>query len=134
MVPACSAPGLRGSQCEVSHSPPSSSGTKNAWRYTSNPRTSFFFTAFNEEAAQLYYLYESSWPIMLSELLNVHLLRFSCYYQSQRTLFMVLRVPCNVYEVCLRQPTLPLRIRINTGSLYRNVSLLNYKRDKGNVS
>jgi len=32
-----------------------------------------------------------------------------------------------------RQPTLPLNIRINTGSLYRNVSILNYKRDKGNV-
>ena len=35
---------------------------------------------------------------------------------------------------CLRQPTLPLSIRINTGSLYRNVSILNYKRDKYNVS
>ena len=35
---------------------------------------------------------------------------------------------------CLRQPTLPLSIRINTGSLYRNVSILNYKRDKDNVS
>ena len=35
---------------------------------------------------------------------------------------------------CLRQPTLPLSIRINTGSLYRNVSTLNYKRDKDNVS
>ena len=35
---------------------------------------------------------------------------------------------------CLRQPTLPLDIRINTGSLYRNVSILNYKRDKDNVS
>ena len=34
----------------------------------------------------------------------------------------------------LRQPTLPLSIRINTGSLYRNVSILNYKRDKDNVS
>ena len=31
---------------------------------------------------------------------------------------------------CLRQHTLPLSIRINTGSLYRNVSILNYKRDK----
>ena len=31
------------------------------------------------------------------------------------------------------QPTLPLSIRINTGSLYRNVSILNYKRDKDNV-
>ena len=29
---------------------------------------------------------------------------------------------------CLRQPTLPLSIRINRGSLYRNVSILNYKR------
>ena len=38
------------------------------------------------------------------------------------------------YRLCLRQPTLPLRIRINTGSLYRNVSILNYKRDKDNVS
>ena len=28
----------------------------------------------------------------------------------------------------------PLSIRINTGSLYRNVSILNYKRDKDNVS
>ena len=27
-----------------------------------------------------------------------------------------------------------LSIRINTGSLYRNVSILNYKRDKDNVS
>ena len=35
---------------------------------------------------------------------------------------------------CLRQPTLPLSIRINTGSLYRNVSILNYKMDKDNVS
>ena len=35
---------------------------------------------------------------------------------------------------CLRQPTIPLSIRINTGSLYRNVSILNYKRDKDNVS
>ena len=35
---------------------------------------------------------------------------------------------------CLRQPTLPLSIRINTGSLYCNVSILNYKRDKDNVS
>ena len=35
---------------------------------------------------------------------------------------------------CLRQPTLPLSIRINTGSLYRNVTILNYKRDKDNVS
>ena len=35
---------------------------------------------------------------------------------------------------CLRQPTLPLSIRINTGSLYRNISILNYKRDKYNVS
>ena len=35
---------------------------------------------------------------------------------------------------CLRQPTLPLSMRINTGSLYRNVSILNYKRDKDNVS
>ena len=35
---------------------------------------------------------------------------------------------------CLRQPTLRLSIRINTGSLYRNVSILNYKRDKDNVS
>ena len=35
---------------------------------------------------------------------------------------------------CLKQPTLPLSIRINTGSLYRNVSILNYKRDKDNVS
>ena len=35
---------------------------------------------------------------------------------------------------CLRQPTLPLSIRINTGSLYRNVSILNYKTDKDNVS
>ena len=35
---------------------------------------------------------------------------------------------------CLRQPTLPLSIRINTGSLYRNVRILNYKRDKDNVS
>ena len=35
---------------------------------------------------------------------------------------------------CLRRPTLPLSIRINTGSLYRNVSILNYKRDKDNVS
>ena len=34
----------------------------------------------------------------------------------------------------LRQPTLPLSIRINTGSLCRNVSILNYKRDKDNVS
>ena len=33
-----------------------------------------------------------------------------------------------------RQPNLPLSIRINTGSLYRNVSMLNYKRDKDNVS
>ena len=33
-----------------------------------------------------------------------------------------------------RQPTLPLSIRINMGSLYRNVSILNYKRDKDNVS
>jgi hypothetical protein len=32
------------------------------------------------------------------------------------------------------QPTLPLSIRINTGSLYRSVSTLNYKRDKDNVS
>jgi len=29
-----------------------------------------------------------------------------------------------------RQPTLPLSIRINMGSLYRNVSIINYKRDK----
>ena len=35
---------------------------------------------------------------------------------------------------CLRQPTLSLSMRINTGSLYRNVSILNYKRDKDNVS
>jgi len=35
---------------------------------------------------------------------------------------------------CLRHPTLPLTIRINMGSLYRNVSILNYKRDKDNVS
>jgi hypothetical protein len=33
-----------------------------------------------------------------------------------------------------RQYTLPLSIRINTGSLYRNVSIQNYKRDKDNVS
>ena len=33
-----------------------------------------------------------------------------------------------------RQATLPLSIRINTGSLYCNVSILNYKRDKDNVS
>ena len=40
------------------------------------------------------------------------------------------------FSICLRQPTLPLSIRINTGSLYRNVSILNYtsKRDKYNVS
>ena len=38
------------------------------------------------------------------------------------------------HPMCLRQPTLPLSIRINTGSLYRNVSVLNYKRDKDNVS
>ena len=38
-----------------------------------------------------------------------------------------------IYEN-LRQPTLPLSMRINTGSLYRNVSILNYKRDKDNVS
>ena len=41
---------------------------------------------------------------------------------------------CVCYVGCLRQPTLPLSIRINTGSLYRNVSILNYKRDKDNVS
>ena len=29
---------------------------------------------------------------------------------------------------------LSLSIRVNTGSLYRNVSILNYKRDKDNVS
>ena len=39
-----------------------------------------------------------------------------------------------IVDLSLRQPTLPLSIRINTGSLYRNVSLLNYKRDKDNVS
>ena len=33
-----------------------------------------------------------------------------------------------------RQPTLTLSVRINTGSLYRNVSIINYKRDKDNVS
>ena len=33
-----------------------------------------------------------------------------------------------------RQLTLPLSIRINTGSLYRNISILNYKRDKDNVN
>jgi len=32
-----------------------------------------------------------------------------------------------------RQPTQPLSIRINTGSLHRNVSIINYKRDKDNV-
>ena len=37
-------------------------------------------------------------------------------------------------DLSLRQPTLPLSIRISTGSLYRNVSILNYKRDKDNVS
>ena len=42
-------------------------------------RVRLFCMAFNEEAVQLCYLYESSWPIMLSELLNVHLLRVSCY-------------------------------------------------------
>ena len=39
-----------------------------------------------------------------------------------------------IFHSCLRQPTLPLSIRINTGSLYHNVSILNYKRDKDNVS
>jgi len=33
-----------------------------------------------------------------------------------------------------RQPTVPLSIRINKGSLYHNVSIINYKRDKDNVS
>jgi len=33
-----------------------------------------------------------------------------------------------------RQPTVPLSIRINTGSLYHNVSIINCKRDKDNVS
>ena len=46
-----------------------------------------------------------------------------------RSNFSIARAP-----LCLRQPTLPLSIRINTGSLYRNVSILNYKRDKDNVS
>ena len=41
---------------------------------------------------------------------------------------------CDIMNPCLRQPTLPLSIRINTGSLYRNVSILNSKRDKYNVS
>ena len=40
---------------------------------------------------------------------------------------------CDVFLPVL-QPTLPLSVRINTGSLYRNVSILNYKRDKDNVS
>ena len=47
-------------------------------------------------------------------------LRYSCTASFQKT--------------SLRQPTLPLSIRINTGSLYRIVSILNYKRDKDNVS
>jgi len=33
-----------------------------------------------------------------------------------------------------RRPTLPLSIRTSTGSLYRNVSIINYKRDKDNIS
>jgi len=33
-----------------------------------------------------------------------------------------------------RQPSPPLSIRINMGSLYRSVSIINYKRDKDNVS
>jgi len=33
-----------------------------------------------------------------------------------------------------KQSTPPLSLRINTGSIYRNVSIINYKRDKDNVS
>ena len=52
---------------------------------------------------------------------------FEIFYHSSFTKYfaVVLR---------LRQPTLRLSIRINTGLLYRNVSILNYKRDKDNVS
>jgi len=55
--------------------------------------------AFNEEALQLCYMYESSLPIILSELLNVYLLHVSRYNQSKRVLFMVFEVPCAVYDI-----------------------------------
>ena len=37
-------------------------------------------------------------------------------------------------ECSQRQSTLPLSKRINTGSLYCNIIIINYKRDKDNVS
>jgi len=39
-----------------------------------------------------------------------------------------------IIDCSQKQPTLPLSIRINADSLYRNVSIINYKRDKDNVS
>jgi hypothetical protein len=62
-------------------------------------RVRLFCLTFNEEAVKLCYLYEPSWPILLSELLNVHLFRVSYYYRSQRVLFMVFRVPCTVHGI-----------------------------------
>ena len=61
--------------------------------------------------------------------LNTQGLNNSCLKSLASTL-----VDLTFQSRCLRQPTLPLSIRINTGSLYRNVSILNYKRDKDNVS
>ena len=37
-------------------------------------------------------------------------------------------------QTAARQSTLPLSIRINTASLYCNESVINYKRDKYNIS
>ena len=63
---------------------------------------------------------------------DVHLIKY--YFIKGIDGIMVFWRSCLSDHACLRQPTLPLSLRINTGSLYRNVSILNYKRDQDNVS
>ena len=78
----------------------------------------------------------SCWPETIKYSSNWQ--RISCVFLTDSrflSVFSYIYPLTNTSRVgCLKQPTLPLSIRINMGSLYGNVSILNYKRDKDNVS